>query len=522
MVAVPWRLTVRAVLVLMGLVSAATYVSGQSDGVPAEDCADRLAAVIDRRIAAGWQSNQALPAPLADDPEFLRRTYLNIAGRIPSVNETLEFLDDTSPTKRRELVERLLESPGYLSNFTSLWCDAIIPEANNAADPFNQRSGDIAQFETWLRGRLERNSGFDRIAREVISGALELPSEGNTTAFLRLKESKPENLAAGTARAFLGLRLECAQCHHHPFARWRRDDFWKFAAFFGGVQTGGADSPGRSIRIPELDQEVAAAYLDGTSPDFKANANPRVALAQRVTARENSDFAKATVNRLWGHFFGMGLVDPVDDFDERNPASHPELLDELAQEFIAQNYNQKFLIRAIVRSRPYQLTSRRTHSSQEDPRLFARMIVKGLTSDQLFDSLIWATGIGEAQQSMQGVFQVDGQRQKFRELFGQQPSAPGEVQTSILQALLMLNGNYVDQATAPDRGRTLSAIIEAPFFNDEQRLETLFLAVLARPPRPAETVRLLKYLESQATDRKQALGDVYWALLNSSEFLLNH
>lgn len=514
-------------LALIGGLLANARLDAQAADSPSGDPAQNMAAQIDRRIAEAWERNGVEPAPPTDDPEFLRRTYLNIVGRIPSVNETLEFLDNSSPDKRRELVEQLLASPGYLSNFTSFWRDAIIPEASNSGDPFNRRFGDIAQFETWLRERLERNDGFDRVAREVIAGVNEIPSEGNTAAFLRLKESKPENLAAGTARTFLGVRLECAQCHHHPFAKWRREDFWKFAAFYGGIQVGNADSPGtsgRKIKIPELDQEVTAAFLDGVSPDFKTTANARTALAQWVTARENAYFARASVNRLWGHFFGMGIVDPIDDFDERNPASHPELLDDLAQAFIASNFDQKFLIRAITRSRSYQLASRRTHSSQENPRLFARMLVKGLTSDQLFDSLIWATGNVEPQEDRRGFVQIDGQREKFRELFGQQVSGPGEVQTSILQALLMLNGAYVDQAAAPDRGRTLSAIIEAPFFNNEQRLETLFLAALARPPRSSEALKLLNYVEEKSAghDWKQALGDVYWALLNSSEFLLNH
>lgn len=515
------------VFALTGVMCGSSEVVAQSAPSLGLASADELASVIDRRIRDVWTQNQIEPAPPADDAEFLRRTYLNIAGRIPSVNEALEFLDNPSPGKRLALVEQLLDSPGYLSNFTSIWRDVIIPEAGSSADPFNQNAANVRQFETWLRERFERNHGLDRMAREVISGNNELPSEGNTTAFVRLKDSKPENLAAGTARAFLGVRLECAQCHNHPFAKWKREDFWKLAAFYGGAQTIDSTSPGsagRKIKIPELNTEVTAAFLDGSAPDFKATSNPRVALASWVTTTDNGYFAKACVNRLWGHFFGMGFVDPIDDFDERNPASHPELLDEMARALMAHKYDQKFLIRAITRSQAYQLTSRRTHSSQENPRLFARMLVKGLTSDQLFDSLIWATGNVEPQQDNPNFFRADGQRQKFRDLFGQQVSAPGEVQTSILQALLMLNGAYVDQASSPEQGRTLSAIIESPFFSNEQRLEILFVAALARVPRPDESATLLKYVEneSQGYDWKQALGDVYWSLLNSSEFLLNH
>lgn len=520
------RVIIVWMILLSGLIGLASRLEAEASSTHGADPADELAALIDRRIADAWRRNGVDPAPQSDDAEFLRRTYLGIAGRIPSVNEALEFLDDSSPDRRRKLVDQLLDSPGYLSNFTAFWRDVIIPEASISVDPFNRRFGDVGQFETWLRGRFERDDGLDRVAREVISGAMEVPSEGSTAAFLRLKEFKPENLAAGTARAFLGVRLECAQCHHHPFARWRRDDFWKLAAFYVGAPSEANDSPspaGRKIKIPDLDQEVTVEFLDGTTPDLKTHPNSRAALAAWITARENVYFAKACVNRLWAHLFGMGIVDPVDDFDDRNPASHPELLEDLAQALISHRYDQKYLLRAITRSRPYQLTSRRTHPSQENPRLFARMLVKGLTSDQLFDSLNWATGNGESQPDPRH-FRVDTQREKFRELFGQQVSAPGEVQTSILQALLMLNGTYVDQATVPDHGRTLSAIIEAPFFNHEQRLETLFLAALARPPRPAEAATLLKYVEDKSPGHcwQTALGDVYWALLNSSEFSLNH
>ena len=518
---------VAALLLFVTTLSAADEAASST-----RDAADELAVLIDARVSEGWARNQIEPAPQADDAEFLRRTYLNVVGRIPSVYEVLEFLDEQSPDKRRILVDRLLESPGYLSNFTALWRDVIIPEAAASNNQFNQRQ-DVAQFETWLRERLSRNDGFDRIAREVITGVSEVRGEGNPSAFERLKEGKPENLAAGTSRAFLGVRLECAQCHNHPFAKWQREDFWRFAAFYGGTPTpvdgslnrGTAGGNSRKIKIPDTDKEVLAAFLDATNPNFSVNQTPRATLATWVTSDQNAYFARATVNRIWSNFFGIGIVEPVDDFDERNPASHPELLEEMARGFIGQNYDLKYLVRGITRSRPYQLASRRTHPSQQEPRHFARMLVKGLTSDQLFDSLIWATGNAENQQTNRfNVVNVNGQRERFRELFGQQVTSPGEVQTSILQALLMLNGDFVDQASSPQQSMTLSAIIEVPFFKNPERIETLFLAALARPPRPDEAERFLKYVEKQEPDHdwREALGNLYWALLNSSEFSLNH
>lgn len=513
-------------IVLIAVILGAARLDAQSNLPPVQDPADEVASFIDRHIANLWQRNRVEAAPPSDDPEFLRRTYLNLVGRVPSVNEALEFLDSSSPDRRRDLVDRLLNSPGYLTNYTSFWRTVIIPEANHSGCSVNGRVSSIAQFDIWLRERFERNDGLDRIAREVISGIVEVPSEGNTMAFDCLKECRPDNLAAGTARAFLGIRLECAQCHNHPSAKWRREDFWKLAAFYGNVQGGAADSSnstGWKIKIPDLDQEVTAAFLDGRSPDARTHPNARVALANWVTNRENAYFAKACVNRLWAHLFGLGIVDPVDDFDERNPPSHPELLDELANAFVLHNYDQKFLLRGITRSRTYQLTSRRTHSSQDNSRLFARMLVKGLSCDELFDSLIWATGNVDSEKDPDGLRLLE-RRAKYRELFDQKSSAQTEKRTSISHALLMMNGPEVDQATVPGRGRTLSAIIDAPFFNNQQRLETLFLAALARPPRSAEVAMLLKYVEDHSPDRswKQALGDVFWVLLNTSEFSTNH
>jgi hypothetical protein len=248
-----------------------------------------------------------------------------------------------------------------------------------------------------------------------------------------------------------------------------------------------------------------------------------------MTKSDNPYFPRAAANRLWAHFFGIGLVDPVDDLSDQNPPSHPELLDELGRQFLANGFDQKYLIRAIMNSETYQRTSAGSDAAQADPRLFARKTVKGMTPEQIFDSV--AQAIGQRQQEEPSdsggaralLGQNNSPRATFLSRFASQDK-PTEFQTTILQALALMNGKLIDDATSVEHSETLSAIVDAPFLNAEQRIETLFLATLSRKPRTDEAARLAKYVSSGGPkhDTRAALGDVFWALLNSAEFLLNH
>jgi hypothetical protein len=255
-----------------------------------------------------------------------------------------------------------------------------------------------------------------------------------------------------------------------------------------------------------------------------------MALADWMTAPENPYFARAAANRIWGQLFGVGLVDPVDDMGGDNPPSHPELLDALARAFAEHGFDRKFLIRAIVLSRAYQLTSRSTGpgtgpsagSGPDEPRLFARMKERGLTAEQLYDSLAQAIGLPpEAVGPGRFSGAAGSPRGEFLQTFAGNEERPTEAQTSILQALALMNGRLVAGATHVERGRMLSAVAEAPFLDPAGRIETLFLATLSRRPTPEEAAQMMAHLEG-AADQRKALSDVFWALLNSPEFLLNH
>jgi len=525
-----------------------------ADDIPAPesplDDVGELAAAINASVSAQWSSEGITPAPACDNVEFLRRTYLNLVGRIPSVSETRGFLADESPGKRRVLVDRLLESPIFVANLTNIYRTLMLPEA----DADFQIRFLVPGFEAWLRDKLIDETPYDQMVRELVTYTLTGNDRTGPSAFYRAKQLKPENLAAGTTRLFLGVRLECAQCHDHPFAKWRQDEFWSFAAFyagFGDQQTGQmAEDPRiRRIAVPETERVVAAKFLGGDEPEWTPRSFPRNVLADWLTSPENPYFARAAANRIWAHMMGRGLVDPVDDFDESNPPSHPKLLDELASQFVAHDFDIKFLFRAIAASKPYQLSSRQTHDSQADARLFSRMTVKGLSPDQLFDSLAQATGFYENTEfsSRSAAMRNDGSmRSRFRELFRNENSDATESQTTILQALALMNGTFVGSQTDPVQSSTLSAVIASPFLDLPGKVETLFLASLNREPTSDELKNMLAHIEqyeSASAEEKSddeparallpasagrpdsqaaALGDIFWALLNSNEFLVNH
>jgi hypothetical protein len=537
--------------VLAGFSSAARAASGDPMAASAKDVAE-LAAQIDRSLEAGWTSAQVQPAPLAPDTEFLRRVYLDLAGRIPSVTEVRQFLDDKRTDKRVRLVEQLLESPRYITHFTNVWRALLLPETTASLQARILTPG----FEAWLRKKLQQNTPYNAMVRELLTtpmnnGAGRNPfgqqnGEPTPVAFYLVKEVKPENLAAATARLFLGVKIECAQCHNHPFADWKRDQFWSLAAFFAGLQRQGQGdfvaagrevTDRRELTIPGTERVVQAAFLDGTQPKWKYNTSARHTLADWITAKDNPYFARAAVNRLWGYFFGTGIIDPVDEMvGGEHPASHPELLDELARQFADHDFDLKFLIRALTSSRAYQLSSLAGNKGEDDPRQFARMPLRGLSAEQLFDSIAQATGYREPNGQNPRFIGNPGVRGRFLTQFENSSDRATEVQTSILQALSLMNGALTSEATHLERSETLAALLDAPFMDTAERVETLYLATLARKPTPRELSRMVQYVEEGGSahdgveanrSEKQkrynhALADVFWVLLNSGEFILNH
>ena len=488
-----------------------------------------LAGAIDRLVAANLSSAGVSAAPPADDATYFRRIHLALAGRIPRPAEVRAFLADPAPDKRAAAVDRLLASPEYAAHMARTWRGWLLPEA--ATDP--QVAAAAPGFEAWLRARIAADTPHDRVVRELLAAPLggrpdrargPAPADPdgvtNPLAFYVAKDGKPENLAAATARVFLGVPIDCAQCHDHPFAPWTRDQFWGLAAFFAGVErpAGAAvrEVPDRrELVVPGTDRAVPARFLDDTEPAWGFRAGPRAALAAWVTAADNPFFARAAANRVWAGLMGVGVVDPVDDFHDQNPPSHPALLAELARAFVASGYDTKYLVRAVCRSDTFGRAGTAAGPGPADARLFARFPVQGMTPDQLFDSLAVATG-GETDPA------PNPARQEFLDLFalgGRRTDAP----TTILQALTLMNGGLVGAATTPGTGRTLAAVAALPGATPAARVEELYLAALGRPPRAGELRRALAHVAAAGPGGDgRAAADVFWALLNGVEFRTNH
>lgn len=505
--------------------------------VDAPDDAQELADQIDELIAKKWAENNIVPAGPSDDSEYVGRVWLDIAGKIPTAADAQDFLDDTALDKRRRLVDELLNGPNYIVHWTSVWRRVLIPEADS---DFNIRYL-LPGFEAWLQQRLDENQSYDDFVQEIlttpVTGASPYGVQDGLTpfAFYQSKEIKPENLAAATSRMFLGIRIECAQCHDHPFDTWKRKDFWGYATFFAGLQRQQASNGflgqlqelfnRQSLTIPDTNEVVAATYLTGESPQIASGSSARLTLADWMTSRDNPYFARTAANRVWGNFFGIGIVDPIDDFSDSNQPSHPELLDLLARELVEHDFDLKFLIRAITASRTYQLTSSVGNEKDgAEPLHFSRMAVKGMTAEQLYDSIAQAVGTWETLDASPQSFFTRTMRSQFVEQFSDSRSGPTERQTSVLQALAMMNGQLISTATDLESSRTLAGIIAYPGFDNARRIEALFLAALHRRPRPDELQRFLEYVESSEAEKStsSALADVFWVLLNSSEFTLNH
>ncbi len=533
-------------LLALGLLVASGHAARAGD-VAAERA---LAAKIDQLLAARWTATKMVPAPVADDAEYLRRIYLDLIGRIPSVAEARAFLTDPSPAKRTRLVEDLLKTPAYVEHFTNIWRNLLVPEAGTNGEVQAQVNG----FNDWLRKQIAANVAYDRMVRELLTLPFagdrvrsrapvrtEPASEPTPQAFYLAKEVKPENLAASTAALFLGAKIECAQCHDHPTAPWTREQFWSFAAFFAGLQRAPAEGGGgireifdrRELAIPGSSRVVEAIFLDNTEPRWKFNIGSRTTLAEWMTAPGNRAFAHAAVNRLWAHFFGLGLHEPVDDFAADNGTGLPELLDELAQQFVKHQFDVQFLIRVLTASQVYQRTSAVGAAAPLPsgegplPHLFERMAIKGLTPEQLFDSLALATGYREAPAPRGQVPQNETRnspRAEFLAKFAATGLPRTEMHMSIPQALMLMNGRFISDATSLTREGTLVTVLRDPTLDPTSRIETLFLATLSRKPTARERARVVRYVEQggPSKDPERAVADVFWALLNSTEFIVNH
>lgn len=483
----------------------------------------KLAAVIDARLADRWAKTGEKPAPLTDDATFLRRASLDLVGRIPTAAEVREFLDDKSADKRAKLVNRLTESGGHTRHMATFWRRTWVPQADT---PEYARLTD--DFEAWVAARLQENTAYDRMVRELlILSDTRLGRSGVSPAgFFAASEGKPDNLAANATRAFLGVNLDCAQCHDHPFARWTRDQFWQTAAFFAPptMDNGGKTMPA-SLTIPNTKKTLKPALLNGEKvnwPEVLATNTGRTLLTNWMTAKNNPYFARNAVNRLWAEVFGTALVEPLDDLSSEGSNIGPaaELLTELAEAFANSGFDLRYITRAMALTTAYQRAAVTVDDDATDPKLFSRMPVRGFTGEQLYDSLRTAAG-QPVERSDTGRGQGSDARRRFTAQFLVARTVSAERSTT--QALTMLNGRLTNDLADPAKNPTVAGVVNAPFLDTAGKVQTLFLATLGRKPTAKELKAMTAHVEGASeSDRGRALGDVFWALVNSTEFNTNH
>lgn len=508
---------------------------------------------LDRYINAALKREGIQPSKISEDAAFLRRIHLDLTGKIPTPEEVLDFLKDGSPNKRHKEIELLLESERHVDYWSQLWVNWLI---GRRGDGDEQHIG----LTHWVREALAKNMPYNQFVQALVAADGELRNNGAGNYVLRYDRS-PVFLTSHTSRLFLGLPMQCAECHDHKTEAWRQEDFYGIAAFFTGIgsQRKGylqgmdmvgnerrlqnhliTNKPERDIYVERLETSVPPRFLDGTAykgPLIKK----REALAQWITDKSNPYFSRAIVNRIWKHFMGRAFVEPVDGFGEENPPTNPELLAWLAEDFVIHGYDLQHLMRTILNSETYQRTSETNKSNEDDERYYSHAYVKPLSAEQFFYSLLQATGFERLQRvKMEGITKRGGEdrqgmlrrlenmkREHLKKfLFLLNNGEMEEIEAfngTVSQALLMINGPLVnDSASHEERGSFIHYVLEK-WREPIARMEYIYLTVLSRLPTNKEKIYFQRYLERSLYRNKDlAYEDLYWVLLNSAEFSLNH
>lgn len=499
--------------------------------VPMEDRIARFPAfparnAIDELIYAKLKKLNVTPSDLCSDYEFVRRAYVDAIGTLPTADEVRKFAADSAPDKRTKLIDALLERPEYGDMWAQRWSDVFRNQV-----PFGERKVGSWTFHYWIRDAVNSNMPYDQFVRELIT------AQGDGSSNPPANWYRDANLVNDTAQLFLGMRIDCANCHHHPYEKWSQDDYYGFAAFFARVArkdlgfglSGIFVNSGGVTRNPVSGKIMKPKALDG--PEFEVGEfeDPRQKLADWLTAPDNRFLARAEVNRLWKHFLGRGLVEPVDDMRLTNPPSNPELMDALAKDFVAHKFDVKYVIRQIMNSRTYQLTAQPQGNNVKDTQNYSRAYARRLSAEVLLDALNQVTGTSDKYSGLPAgtrAIQLPDETvpSYFLDVFGRPKretacTCERSSEGNLSQTLHIMNSPEIDGKVKDGKGR--ANLLAASMKSDGEVVEELYLTALARPPREKELAGALEYLAARK-DRKAGLEDLLWALLNTNEFLFNH
>lgn len=529
------------ILVMVLVVVAAQWNETRGADLPSPH---QMAARIDQLLDERMLELGCKPAEQCDDATFMRRASLDFSGHGSTASEVLDFLRDETPDKRARLVDRLLAAPTTAVHFANIWAAWLLPESNSPEADFS-RSG----LHSWLRNRFAENLRYDRLVADLMV-ATGSANSGPSAFFLSL-EGKPERIAAKTSRVFLGIQLDCAQCHDHPFDHWKQREFWGFAAYFARLSAdpsrmvaGGAEVVDLSegeVKLPTSEEVIAPRALVQTGFSGLEGGTRRQQLTLWLTARENPYLARAAVNRTWSLLFGRGLIEPVDDMRNVDQASHPKILQELSQYFASSGFDLKVLFATLARTRAYGRATVHAHG-QAPIESYATMMVKPLTSIQM------ATCLNQVARQVANGSGETFTRAVASEL-GRLRGDASQATLGIVQSLITLHGPQMQPVWSENRSRLLAALA-APHLNSRQQIEFLFLSTLNRLPTRGEmqsieslavaqveqgenstvkqlttktTLEAVEIVASPGQPPRNAQpwqADLLWAMINSSEFAM--
>lgn len=489
---------------------------------------------VDEQVFAKLKALGLPPSPVADDATFLRRVSIDVAGRLPSLEETEAFHADKSADKRAKAIDRLLESTDYADYFAMKWSSIL----RNKRRMDTEKVATFA-FYDWIRDSLNQNKPYDQFVREVLTSSGEATTNPPVAWYREVKDASAQ--VEDTAQLFLGLRIQCARCHHHPFEKWSQEDYYGFAAFYSqvGRKKGPRQNEDRIYHKPGIAQAtnpktqkpVKPTGLGSPALELDASTDPRHALVDWMADPQNPFFAKAVVNRYWKHFFGRGLVDPEDDMRVTNPATNPALLDALAKDFIDHKFDLKHLVRTIANSQVYQLSAEPNEWNRDDKQNFSRYYPKRLNAEVLLDSIDQLAGtnsnFGAIPVGTRAVQLPDnGFNSYFLTVFGKPESSSAcecerSSEANLAQSLHLLNSGEIQGKLTSGNGR--AALMSADKAREHAaKLRELYLVAFSREPSPEEAAVALGHIQKNEADPKRAYEDIVWALINTKEFLFNH
>ena len=502
---------------------------------------------VDEYVFANLKEIGVPPSPVCDDATFLRRVSLDITGTLPTEEQTAKFLADGDPDKRDKLIDELLRSPGYADFFASKWSAVL---KNRRDDQTRDIVSNFA-FHSWIRDSLLANKPYDQLVRELLAATGTIIANPPVAWYKRVKE--PKQQLEDVAQLFLGVRMQCAQCHHHPFERWSQDDYYSLAAFFSQVGRKPSPTQGEEFIFHKRGIAVAnnmktglplkPAALGDAIPPIAADEDPRLKLADWMSSKNNPFFAKALVNRYWKHFFQRGLIEPEDDIRDTNPPTNPELLAALEKHFISSGFNLKELVRVITQSRAYQLSASPNEFNLADRQSYSRYYPRRLQAEVLLDAIDRLAGtqtdFADLPAGTRAIALPDNSYNRssaFLRVFGR-PSGESvceceRVQSSSLaQSLHLINSPEMKAKLGNPTGR--AARLAKDDKPAETKIRELYLAAFSREPRPVELKYSLDYLAEPRLDAagnpiatpqaaQENFQDLIWALINTKEFLFNH